>query len=156
MLKRILSALLLPLILVSVLACGRENVFTHAEFNLPLPDDFYEVDPVNSDMLMTNGAVTVAISRYSYASDTIPSYLEAEHFAAYCLGESGIDAEIYTYNDIPYFTYYSASDGSPLYCVVTFYSTPYAYFSVLFATPKSLESAWREQILILADGAYYN
>lgn len=156
MLKRIAAALLLPIMLACVFACKRETVFTHAEFNLPLPEDFYEVEPVNSDMLMTNGEVTVAVSRYSYASETIPAYLTAEIFAEYCLDKSGIDSSVYMYGDIPYFTYYSSSNGAELYCMVTFYSTPYAYFSVLYATPTSLESAWREQFLAIADGAYYN
>lgn len=155
MLKRIAAALLLPLMLACFFSCKRENVFTHAEFNLPLPDDFYEVEPVNSDMLMTNGEVTVAVSRYSYASENIPSYLTAEIFAEYCLDKGGIDSVVYMYGDVPYFTYYSSASGSSLYCVATFYSTPYAYFSVLFATSASLEEQWRDQFLSIADGAYY-
>ncbi len=156
MIKRIVSLLLLSVILVCISACGRDNVFSHAEFNLPLPDDFYEVEAENSDMLMTNGEVTVAVTRYSYASDNIPSYLTAEVFADYCLDKSGVDSEVNMYGDIPYFAYYSSQSGSKLYCMVAFYSTPYAYFSVLFATPAALESVWREQFLVLADGVFYN
>ena len=156
MIKRIAFLLLLPIMLVSIFACGRDNVFTHAEFNLPLPKDFYEVEAENSDMLMTNGEVTVAVTRYSYASDKIPSYLTAEVFAGYCLEKSGVDSEVNMYADIPYFTYYSSQSGSRLYCMVAFYSTPYAYFSVLFATPAELEGEWREQFLVIADGAFYN
>lgn len=156
MIKRIASLLLLPIMLVSIFACGRDNVFTHAEFNLPLPKDFYEVEAENSDMLMTNGEVTVAVTRYSYASDKIPSYLTAEVFAGYCLEKSGVDSEVNMYADIPYFTYYSSQSGARLYCMVAFYSTPYAYFSVLFATPAELEGEWREQFLVIADGAFYN
>ena len=156
MIKRILSLLLLPIGLVSVFSCGRENVFTHAEFNLPLPKDFYEVEAENSDMLMTNGEVTVAVSRYSFESEGVPGYLTAEAFAEYCLGKSGIDTEVYTYGDIPYFTYYDTESGARLYCMVTYYSTPYAYFSVLFATRAANEGKWREEFFTIADGAYYN
>ena len=156
MIKRILSLLLLSIVLVSVFSCGRENVFTHAEFNLPLPKDFYEVEAENSDMLMTNGEVTVAVSRYSFESDGVPGYLDAESFAEYCLGKGGIDTEVYMYGDIPYFTYYDSSSGARLYCVVTYYSTPYAYFSVLFATRAANEGKWREKFFTIADGAYYN
>jgi hypothetical protein len=40
--------------------------------------------------------------------------------------------------------------------MVTYYSTPYAYFSVLYATRAANEAAWREKFLTIADGAYYN
>ena len=156
MIKRILSLLLLPIVLVSVFSSGRENVFTHAEFNLPLPKDFYEVEAENSDMLMTNGEVTVAVSRYSFESDGVPGYLTAEAFAEYCLEKSGISTEVYMYGDIPYFTYYDSSSGARLYCMATYYSTPYAYFSVLYATRAANEGQWREKFFTIADGAYYN
>jgi hypothetical protein len=156
MTKRIFSLILLPLVILSVFSCGRDNVFTHAEFSLPLPKDFYEVEAENSDLLMTNGEVTVAVSRYSFESEGIPAYLSADIFAEYCLEKSGIDADIYMYGDIPYFTYYDSSSGARLYCMVTYYSTPYAYFSVLYATRAANEAAWREKFLAIADGAYYN
>ena len=156
MIKRIFTALVLQLFLICTFSCGRENVFTHAEFSLPLPKDFYEVESESSDMLMTNGEVTVAISRYSYESEGIPSYLTADIFAEYCLEKSGVDAEVFMYGDIPYFTYYSSPSGTQLYCMATFYSTPYAYFYVLFATPAALESEWRETFFTIADGAFYN
>ena len=156
MIKRILSLFLLPLVLVCVFSCGRDNVFTHAELNLPLPKDFYEVEAVNSDLLMTNGEVTVAVTRYSYESDNIPGYLTAEVFADFCLKKSGIDSSVNLYGDIPYFTYHSTETGSDLFCMVTFYSTPYAYFSVMYATPTVLEGVWREQFLAIADGVFYN
>ena len=156
MLKRLACVLLLFVVLASVFSCGKENVFTHAEFNLTLPDDFYEVESDTSDMLITNGEVTVAVSRYSYESDNIPPYLTAEVFAEYCLEKSGVDSEVSMYGDIPYFAYYNSDSGNTLYCVATFYSTPYAYFYVLYATPAALESEWREQFLTIADGAFYN
>ena len=156
MIKRIISALLLPLMLACLFSCGKQNVFTHAEFSLPLPKDFYEVEAENSDMLMTNGEVTVAVSRYSYESESVPGYLDAEAFAEYCLEKSGISTEVYMYGDIPYFTYYDTQSGARLYCMVTYYSTPYAYFSVLYATRAANEGKWREKFFTLADGAYYN
>ena len=156
MIKRILSLLLLLLVLSSLFSCGRETVFTHAEFSLPLPKEFYEVEAENSDMLMTNGEVTVAVSRYSYESEGVPGYLDAEAFAEYCLEKSGINTKVYMYGDIPYFTYYDSQSGARLYCMVTYYSTPYAYFSVLYATRASLEGEWRERFLTIADGAFYN
>ena len=156
MIKRIFAALLLPLILLTALSCGRENVFTHAELSLTLPKDFYEVEAEDSDILMTNGRVTVAVSRYSYESENIPSYLTAEIFAEYCLEKSGLEAEVYMYGDIPYFTYYNTQGGTRLYCMATFYSTPYAYFYILYATPASLESEWRERFFTIADGVFYN
>ncbi len=156
MLKRLVCMFLSLVLLASVCSCGKENVFTHAEFNLTLPDDFYEVESDTSDMLITNGQVTVAVSRYSYESDNIPPYLTAEVFAEYCLEKSGVDSEVNMYGDIPYFTYYNSDSGTRLYCVATFYSTPYAYFYVLYATPATLEGEWREQFLSIADGAFYN
>ena len=77
-------------------------------------------------------------------------------FAEYCLEKSGVDSEVNMYGDIPYFTYYNSDSGTRLYCVATFYSTPYAYFYVLYATPSAFESEWREQFLSIADGAFYN
>ncbi len=156
MIKRTLALLLCTVLIAFAISCGKDNVFTHAEFNLPLPEDFYEVEPTNSDMLMTNGEVTVAITRYSYESESIPGYLTADLFAEFCLNKSGVDSEVNLYGDIPYFTYYSTETGTKLYCMVTFYSTPYAYFSVLYATPSVLEGVWREQFFTIADGAFYN
>ena len=156
MIKRIFAALLLSVMLCCMISCGGENVFTHAEFSLPLPKDFYQVEADGSDMLMTNGEVTVAVSRYSFESEGIPPYLTADVFAEYCLGKSGLDSHVNKYGDIPYFTYYDSSSGTRLYCMVTFYSTPYAYFLVLYATPAALEEQWRESFLAMADGAYYN
>lgn len=156
MLKRLLSVLLLVVVSLSVFACGRENVFTHAELSLSLPKDFYEVEAENSDMLMTNGEVTVALTRYSYESENIPGYLTAEIFADFCLERSGVESEVFMYGDVPYFTYYSTESGTSLYCMATFYSTPYAYFSVLYATSAAKEERWRETFLEIADGAFYN
>lgn len=158
MIKRIISLLLLLSVAITLISCEEDKTFSHKEISLVLTDEFYETDSENYDLLLTDGRVSVAVARISLATSLengIPDAFDPLDFAEFFLGESGADANIYTFGDIPYYTAYAEREGDELYLLYTFYRSKYAYFVITYTAPRAAESEWRERFLSFADTVYF-
>ena len=153
MLKRLLSLFLLISCICSFVSCGEDDTpktetFTSEELSITLSDSFYRVEDTSSNLLLTDGKMTVSFKRLSFidaeAVGVSAAYTDVR-FAEYFLENSGIDGSVYTYIDTPYYTYYTDGEDR-LFCLASFYRTPYAYFVLIFATSASREKTAREEI----------
>lgn len=153
MIKRLISLLLLLSCLTGLVACGDEEeggfkTFTSEELSITLSDSFYQAEDPTSNLLLTNGKMTVSFKRLSFidaeASGVSAAYSDVR-FANYFLQNSGIDSEVFMSGDTPYYTYYSEGE-TRLFCLASFYRTPYAYFILIFATSADLERSARDEI----------
>lgn len=160
MIKRVISFFLVLLTVAAALvSCSDECAFTHCEITLTLPKDFGERESENFDLLLSNGEATVGISRITFIAgfnQGIPETYTAKQFASFFMYKSGKDAEIYSYGDVPYYSYTEDSGSKTLYCLATFYRTRYAYIYVLYSTDESKESEWREKFLSYATSASFD
>ncbi|MBR5242002.1 MAG: hypothetical protein IKV20_02575, partial [Clostridia bacterium] len=96
--KKIISALLLCVLTFSLFSCSGDNDFTHAEYTITLPGEYYSTTSAGVagdfkyDLVMTNGEAYVGVSRLSFvvASQTgIDITLTPGDFAEYCMAISG-------------------------------------------------------------------
>lgn len=151
-LKRFISLFILVALAVSLVGCSEVNEFTCAELTLSLPDGYTERErPDGVNMLLSDGSNTVTLRRISFSDaykEGIPSGYSASLFAEYFLEESDIDGKLESYKNTPYYTYYVTKDGLKLFCLASFFRTPYAYFIILFATRAELEE--REKAVYFA------
>lgn len=161
MVKKIISVLLLLTLLCSVFSCKEEELKIRVgELVLTFPEGFSEkTPPKSSNKLLSNGEMTVTVTRVSFydaEAQGIPSAYGAEDFAQYMLNESGREGDVYFYGDMPYYSYYYTDEsGAELFCMATFYKTPYAFFTVLFATYRQKEHSARELIFDISDTAVF-
>ena len=160
MIKRAISLLLvLTAVLTLLVSCSDERDFTHCEITLTLPKDFKERESENFDLLVSNGEAFIGISRITFIAgfnQGIPETYTAKQFASFFMYNSGKEAELYTYGDVPYYSYIEESGSKTLYCLATFYRTRYAYIYVLYSTEESKESKWREQFLSYATSVSFD
>lgn len=148
MLKRILSLFILAVLSVSLCGCSDVSEFTCAELTVSLPDGYTERErPEGANMLLSDGTSTVTLRRTSLADAHkagIPSGYSAVDFAELFLEMSEVEGELLDYHSTPYYTYYVTKDGVRLFCLASFFRTPYAYFIIVFATRAELEEEGRE------------
>ncbi|MBO5946140.1 MAG: hypothetical protein J6Q69_05975 [Clostridia bacterium] len=162
MLKRLISLLLFISCLLGLVACGDEEegfkTYSSEELSITLSDSFYQVEDPNSNLLLSNGKMTVSFKRLSFidaeASGISAAYSDVR-FANFFLENSGIDSEVYMRADTPYYTYYSEGE-TRLFCLASFYRTPYAYFILIFATSASLERSARDEIFAALETVEYD
>ena len=155
MIKRILAIILLLSLLLAFVSCkDEENPYSHAELVLPLSEDYYEIQNEDFDKCYTNGTVTAAIMRISFAaaektgiSDTYTAYQFAQFWLIKTEREANIirDAE-YVYCDF--------LDGGTFY-LEAFYRSKYAYFVVLCATREDMEEEYKSGIIEYVKGVQF-
>lgn len=160
LIKRAISLILVLAALAALLvSCSDERDFTHCELTLTLPKDFEERKSDNFDLLVTNGEATVGILRITFNAafnQGIPETFTAKQFASFFMYNSKKEAELYTFDGVPYYSYIESSGSKSLFCLATFYRTQYAYIYVLYSTEKSKESEWRENFLSYAVSASFD
>ena len=160
MIKRFLAALLLIASTVAFVACSREKSFRHCEIVITLPSDFEDKgESQNFDMLLSNGVASVGIARITFVAGInmgIPETYSAKEFARYFMYSTEVDAEVYFYGDMPYYSYYDESTGDKMFCLATFYRTLYAYVYVVYAVEESFESEWREKFLDIGKNVVFD
>lgn len=141
------------------MSCSNERSFNHCELYITLNEDFADVGSSNNfDLLLSNGDVSVGISRMTFSAaydNGIPDTLTDKAFAEYFLKESGKELTVYTRDGVPYFSYTEALGEREYYCVATFYRSLYAYFLVLYSTDAELSDTWREDFLKFATGVHF-
>ena len=155
MIRRTLLTLCSILLVISLItSCSDYKTFNHCELYIRLPSEFEDVGATDSfDLLMSNGDVSVGVSRMSFGAayeNGIPDTLTDKAFAEYFLMQSGKVLTVYTRDGVPYFSYTEELDGNEYYCVATFYRSLYAYFLVLYSTDAHLSEVWREPFLEFA------
>ncbi len=154
MIKRALALLLLSVLVLTSCASEPEYPYSHAELVLPLTEEFYAVEDKSYDAAFTDGEITVAAIRVSFAAALetgIPDTLSAKHFARYWLIETGHSTDVAEYMDIAY-TDYTVDDA---YHMVAFYRTRYAYFVILFAAPDAIYLDARPRFIEIMKGVWF-
>ena len=139
---RIISFLLV-LVQIFVLVSCSDGKYEHCEIGIKLDDSFSEYDVGGRfDMSYTDGRVIVGVLRFSFEAclkDDIPISMSDYTFAKYYRAKAvDIDdvSEVELYGYLPYFTYtLDGADGARHRYIATFYTTPNAYFLVMYITP---------------------
>jgi hypothetical protein len=139
---RFTALILLAAMLISLCACSDEK-YEHCELGIKLDESFVEYDVDGRfDMAYTDGRVIVGVLRFSFEAclkDDIPISMSDYTFAKYYRAKAeGIEdvSEVEMYGYLPYFTYtLEGTDEVRHRYVATFYTTPNAYFLVMYITP---------------------
>ena len=158
--KRILSFILVLLLLLSTTACGEKGSFTHCEITLNLTEKFtecssdepfvivdssgnsvvFKTTSASPDIALSDGVTVVMLSRISHeaaADEGIAPFLTETEFARLYMSLSETEAEIFYYSDTPYYLYEkTGSDGARFTFLVSFFRSPYAYFTLSFITTQ--------------------
>ena len=160
MTKRLCVLALLLAFAVSLFGCGGDVSFTFLDINLTLPHGYREeAAPESANMLLTDGESTVTVKRLSIIDaeeQGISGSYSDKQFAEFFLIGSGIDSNIASYGDVPYYSYYESSEAGKLFCISAFYRTPYAYYIVIFATASARESEARGEFFEIMSSVTYN
>ena len=154
MLKRCITFVLCAAFLFLSVSCKRDKIYSHAELVIPLSEDFYATADPSFDASYSNGELSLAILRISFAAGVmsgIPETLEPKAFARYWLLQNEREAEIIKRGDYAICDY---MDGDMFY-LAAFFRSKNAYFVLLFATLGSLEAEWRDRMLEFTDGVYF-
>ena len=158
MTKRLCVLALLLAFAVLLFGCGGDVSFTFLDINLTLPAGYREeAAPESANMLLTDGQSTVTVKRLSIIDaeeQGISGSYSDKQFAEFFLIRSGIDSNIASYGDVPYYSYYESSGAGKLFCISAFYRTPYAYFVITFITPKAREDEGRVEFYGYMDTVY--
>lgn len=156
MLKRVLLILLVLATALSLASCGERELRT-SELVLSLPRDFRELkSDGKADLIVSDGVMSISVTRFSFMNPDIPPSLSADDFASYFLEKTQGSGSVYHYSDVPYYTYSYDSDGIELLCTATFFASPYAYFLVLFSYPSAKGTEYGEKIFEYTDGISFD
>ncbi len=143
-LKYRITALILAFAgLLALTACS-DGKYEHCEIGIELDESFREYNAGGSfDMAYTDGRVIVGVLRFSFEAclkDDIPISMSDYTFAKYYRSKADdIEdvSEVEMYGYLPYFTYtLEGTDSVRHRYVATFYTTPNAYFLVMYITPS--------------------
>ena len=159
---RVLSLFIIIAVLLSLASCD-SGKFEHCEIGLRLGEDFFEYDSDGRfDMSLTDGRVIVGILRFSFEAclkDDIPISMSDYTFAKYYRArateiEDVSEVELYGY--LPYFTYtLEGVDESVHRYIATFYTTPNAYFLVMYITPAEDAAENASHIADIIESVYF-
>ena len=159
---RIIALFLTVFQLLMLVSCS-ERKYEHCEIGITLDDSFKEYDSGKRfDMAYTDGRVIIGVLRFSFDAclkDDIPISMSDFTFAKFYRAkateiEDVSEVELYGY--LPYFTYtLEGTDGSVHRYVATFYTTPNAYFLVMYITPAENAKDNVEHIEDLIDRIYF-
>ncbi len=167
---------MLVILIFNLTCCGDKNSYQHCEMIISLPDGYEAVSPdepfiiydasgaANIFTLSNVGSIDMAfmdsvsvvslcrISKEAAYDEGIPPIMSQLEFAKFYLGTSGVVAKVMTHLDIPYYTYTKTSDsGGEFNFLMTFYTTPNAYFIVSYITTADRASAQKESFLDIAE-----
>ena len=159
---RSLALLTLLALLFSLVACG-ERSYEHCEIGIRLGSDFSEYDSDGRfDMSYSDGRVVIGVLRFSFEAclkGDIPITMSDYTFAKYYRNRAGeIEnvTEVALHGYLPYFSYTLTGEGNVEYrYVATFYTTPNAYFLVMYITPESILQKTRGEISELIEKVYF-
>ncbi len=161
--KKITSIILLLALAVSLTGCD-ERRFEYQELSITLPNKYKELeqekDEKKYDLLVTDGDVIIGlnrISRLSAAQAGIPDALMPREFAEYYMKQSGIESDIVMSGVVPYYIYYNTPAGAPRqFCLIAFYRSEYAYFTLFCFVDQSLEADFITEIIDLIDNVTFS
>ena len=162
--KKIISAALLCIIIFSLFSCSRTNDFTHAEYTITLPGDYYRTasngvaGDFEYDLVMTNGEAYVGVSRLSFvvASQTgIDITLTPGDYAEYCMALSGTDSVVKQHADVYYYVCYQMQGAEKYMLLLAFHRSPNAYFTTVFTVRADAERRYISEFLDYADSVKF-
>lgn len=162
--KRIVTVALLCVLIYSLFSCSGANDFTHAEYTITLPGEYYTTTSGSAagdfeyDLVMTNGEAYVGVSRLSFvtASQTgIDITLTPGDFAEYCMALSGADSVVKQHGDAYYYVYYEETGGVKYMLLLAFHRSPNAYFTTVFTVKADAERRYISEFLEYADSVKF-
>ena len=162
--KRIVTVALLCVLIYSLFSCSGANDFTHAEYTITLPGEYYTTTSGSAagdfeyDLVMTNGEAYVGVSRLSFvtASQTgIDITLTPGDFAEYCMELSGTDSVVKQHGDAYYYVYYEERGGVKYMLLLAFHRSPNAYFTTVFTVKADAERRYISEFLEYADSVKF-
>ncbi len=161
--KKIMSMILLLALTLSLGGCD-ERRFEYQEFSITLPDEYKELeqekDEKKYDLLVTNGDVIIGlnrISRLSAAQAGLPDALMPREFAEYYMKQSGIESDIAMSGVVPYYIYYNTPAGAERqFCLIAFYRSEYAYFTLFCFVDQSKEGEYITELIDLIDNVTFS
>ena len=162
--KRIVTVALLCVLIYSLFSCSGANDFTHAEYTITLPGEYYTTTSGSAagdfeyDLVMTNGEAYVGVSRLSFvtASQTgIDITLTPGDFAEYCMALSGTDSVVKQHGDAYYYVYYEEAGGVKYMLLLAFHRSPNAYFTTVFTVKADAERRYISEFLEYADSVKF-
>ena len=153
--KRALGLALAFVLILNLFSCGDgADKYSYCELVLPLSDTFSTVEADTFDAAFTDGRAVVGIKRISYSISEdlgIAPTLEPMQFAHYYMLVSESEYEIKKEGDVPYYSY--ESDG--YFYTFTFYTSKYAYFTVVYSCRTQLRDTYEEKFIEYACGARF-
>ncbi len=159
MVKKLLAIILLLATCLAAASCDGEVVYGHAELEIALPEDFREFEAESFDAAYTDGQALVGILRISYDAsfnEGVPDFLTPEQFARFYKTATKREAEIALHGATPYYEYTEKQDGVENAYLASFYRSKYAYFAVVFATPKLFYGELKSEFLSYTESVIFN
>lgn len=152
--KLLLFSVCVSFLLFAVSCKEKEKIYSHAELVIPLTEDFYDTNDPLFDVSYSNGEISVAVLRISFAAgilNGIPETFSPDRFAKYWLSQNERQAEIIVRGDYAICDYIE----SGTFHLASFFRAKNAYFVILFATREALEVKWRDKMLEFSNGVYF-
>lgn len=158
--KVFIAFLLCFLLAFSFFSCSgnQTNPYSHCEYNLSLPNNFYKIENPQFDVSFTNGKEYVAILRISYAAaikSGIPETYTADEFGLYWLKECDRSCDMLKFEDVDYCDYVETVNDEEFFYLAAFYRSKHAYFVVLFSSSNKDAETSKDVFLRYAADAYF-
>ena len=125
-------------LLASLASCKADKKHTYAEFNLTVPENFFEYETDLYDLSLTDGVASLGLNRISFvtAQQTgLDITLTPTDFATYYMRGLDENAEIHRTGDVPYAVTVSGDLEARYFCLYAFYRTPQSYFTLVCMAP---------------------
>ena len=157
MYKRVISAIIILAVSLSIISCSKDSDYSHCEMVIPLDNGYREIKNQDFDKTYSNGEYVVAILRISFVAavnEGIPETMTDVEFAEFWLEKCGREANVIN-DGVTYAEYYDGSPNSESFYLEAFYRSNYAYFVILFASDISAEEFARFEFLNYAEQVYF-
>ncbi len=154
MIKKIACFLLVISSLLSLSSCSSEH--TYAELTLTAPGKYFEYETDSYDLAFTDERATVGLKRISLKSASLSgldiTYTPAD-FAEFYMNYAGIKSELQLSGDVPYYTYVETVRTTRYYCLVAFYRTEGAYFTVACMVDENRKDSYHSEFIEIVTSA---
>lgn len=162
--KRFISIALVTFLLLALFSCSDTREFTHAEYTISLPKEYYTTTAsglagdFEYDLVMTNGEAYIGVSRLSFVVASqmgIDITMTPGDFAEYCMAITGVDSSISKHGDVYYYIYYQTQNSIKYMLLLAFHRSPDAYFTTVFTVKADAERRYISQFIDFADSVKF-
>lgn len=146
LLSFILSVATVLTVALNLTSCAEDGKkYTYAEFSLSIPEEFFEYETGLYDLSLTDGTASLGLNRISFVTASQTGWditLTPNDFARAYMHDSGVNSEIKTAGDVPYYTTIDGNLEQAYFCLFAFYRTPQAYFTLVCMAPSGLREKY--------------